>query len=147
MKKKLIFASLTALALVPSTAIAQSQHDLRHARQEVREERRDVRDARRDLREEQRELRDAKWDARREARDYDRAHPWRANFRYQQFRPGARIQPVYYGRSYVITDYARFHWARPGVNQRWVRHFDDALLVNVRTGRVIKVVHNAFRWR
>lgn len=147
MNKKLIFASLAALALVPSTAMAQSAGELRRDRQEVREERRDVRDARRDLKEEKRELRDAKGDYRREARDYDRAHPWRAGFRYQQFRPGARIQPVYYGRNYVIADYARFRWDRPGVNQRWVRHYDDALLVNVRTGRVVKVVHNVFRWR
>jgi Ni/Co efflux regulator RcnB len=147
MKKKLIFASLAALALVPSTAMAQSGAELRRDRQEVRDERRDVRDARQDLREEKRDLREARWDYGREVRDYNRANPWKANFRYERFRPGARIRPVYYSRNYVIVDYGRFHWARPGVNERWVRHYDDALLVNVRTGRVIKVVNNAFRWR
>lgn len=147
MNKKLIFASLAALALVPSTAMAQSGADLRRERQDVREQQRDVRDARRDLRQEQRELRDAKWDYNREVRDYDRARPWNANFRYQRFAVGARIQPAYYGRNYVISDYGRFHWARPGANQQWIRHFDDALLVNVRTGRVVKVVPNAFRYR
>ena len=145
MKKNLILASLAALALVPSTAMAQSSHDVRHDRREVRDERRDVREARQDLRHEQRELRDAKWDYRREVRDYNRAHPWNANFRYQRFAVGARIQPVYYSNRYVIVDYGRFHWARPGVNQRWVRHYDDALLINVRTGRVVKVVYHAFR--
>jgi len=143
--KKLILASLAALALVPSTAMAQSAADLRHGRHEVRDERRDVREARRDLRDEKRDLRDARWDYNREVRDYNRANPWKANFRYQRFAPGARIQPAYYGSRYTIGDYGRFHWARPGVNQRWVRHYDDALLVNVRTGRVVRVVNNAFR--
>ena len=143
--KKLILASLAALALVPSTAMAQSAADVRHDRREVREERRDVREARRDLQEERRDLRDAKWDYSREVRDYNRAHPWKANFRYQRFATGARIQPAYYGSRYVIADYGRFHWAKPGVNQRWVRHYNDALLVNTRNGRVVKVVYNAFR--
>ena len=147
MNKKLIFASLAALALVPSTAMAQSYGDTRRAHQDVREQQRDVRDARRDLRQEQRELRDAKWDYQREVRDYNRARPWKSNFRYERFRPGARIQPAYYGRSYVVTDYSRFRWARPGANEQWVRHYDDALLVNTRNGRVVKVVNNAFRWR
>ena len=145
MKKNLILASLAALALVPSTAMAQQAHDVRHEREQVREQRRDVRDARQDLREEQRDLRNAKWNYRNEVRDYNRAHPWNANFRYQRFAVGARIQPAYFGNRYTISDYGRFRWARPGVNQRWVRHFDDALLVNTRTGRVVKVVYNAFR--
>ncbi|MBN8832692.1 MAG: RcnB family protein [Sphingomonadales bacterium] len=157
--KKLILASLAVLALVPSTAMAQSAADMRHdrhdvreeqrdvrdARREVREERHDVRDARRDLRHEQRELRDARWDYSREVRDYNRAHPWKANFRYHRFTAGARIQPAYYGSRYVVVDHGRFHWAKPGVNQRWVRHYDDALLINTRTGRVVKVIYNAFR--
>jgi Ni/Co efflux regulator RcnB len=143
--KKLIFASLAALALIPSTAMAQSASDVRRERQDVREEQRDVRDARRDLRQEQRELRDARWDYNREVRDYNRAHPWKADFRYKRYTAGARIQPAYYSHRYVIVDYGRFRWARPGVNERWVRHYDDALLVNIRTGRVVKVIYHAFR--
>lgn len=145
MKKNLILASLAALTLLPSTAMAQSSQDVRHDRQDVRHEQRDVRDARRDVRDEKRDLRNAKWDYRNEVRDYNRAHPWNANFRYQRFAVGSRIQPAYFGNRYVISDYGRFRWARPGVNQRWVRHYDDALLVNTRNGRVMKVVHNAFR--
>jgi len=146
MKKNLIFASLAALTLVPSMAIAQPG-DLRRDRQDVRAEQRDVREPRRDLQQEKRELQQARWDYGREVRDYNRANPWRASFRYQPFRAGARIQPAYYGRNYVVSDYARFHWDRPAANQRWVRHYDDALLVNTRTGRVVKVIHNAFRYR
>jgi len=133
--KKLILASLAALALVPATAMAQprpDRHDIREAQRDVREARRDVRDARQDYR--------------RDVREYNRAHPWRAApFRYKRFTVGARIQPVYYGNQYAVRDYQRFHWSRPGANQRWVRHYDDALLVNIRTGRVVKVIYNAFR--
>lgn len=129
--KKLILASLAALVLVPSTAMAQSAAELRHDRREIQEQKRDVRDARQEYRS--------------DARDYARAHPWKSSFKYQRFTAGARIQPAYYGRSYVISDYGRFRWAKPGVNQRWVRHYDDALLINTRTGRVVKVVNNAFR--
>lgn len=137
--KKLILASLAALALVPATAMAQPAGGPHTDRHDVREAQRDLRDARRDVR-------DARQDYHREVRAYNRAHPWRAApFRYQHFTVGARIQPVYYGNRYVVRDYQRFHWSRPGANQRWVRHYDDALLVNTRTGRVVKVIHNAFR--
>lgn len=143
--KKLILASLAALALIPSAAMAQSSGQPRHDQRQVQRDVRDVRDARRDVRQDQRDLRNARWDYASEVRSYNRAHPWRANFRYERFRPGAQIRPAYYSRNYVITDYARFRWARPGVNQQWVRHYNDALLVNVRTGRVVKVHYNAFR--
>jgi len=137
--KKLILASLAALVLVPSMASAQSANELRRDRQDIRHEQRDVRDQRRDVR-------DAKQEYREDVRNYNRAHPWRAApFRYQRFTVGARIQPAYFGRNYVVNDYRQFRWTTPGANQRWVRHYDDALLVNVRTGRVVKVVYSAFR--
>lgn len=134
--KKLILTSLAALALLPaalpSAAMAQSAAEVRHSRQDVREQRRDLRDAKRDYRQ--------------DVRDYNRAHPWgRAPFKYNRFTIGARIQPVYFGPRYAVADWRRFHWAAPAANQRWVRHYDDALLVNVRTGRVVKVIYNAFR--
>jgi len=31
------------------------------------------------------------------------------------------------------------------MNQRWVRHYNDVMLVNVRNGRVIQV-HRGFFW-
>jgi Ni/Co efflux regulator RcnB len=137
--KKLILASLAALAFVPSIATAQPANELRRDRQDIRHDQRDVRDQRRDVR-------DARQDNRDDVRNYNRAHPWRAApFRYQRFTVGARIQPAYYGRNYAVTDYRQFRWAKPGANQRWIRHYDDALLVNVRTGRVVKVVYSAFR--
>lgn len=144
--KKLILASLAALVLVPSAGMAQPAGQLHRDRHDVRDAQRDVRDARRDVQDARRDVRDARHDYRQDVRAYNRAHPWRAApFRYKRFTDGARIQPVYYGRQYVIADYQRFRWTKPRANQRWVRHYDDALLVNTRTGRVVKVMYNAFR--
>ncbi len=141
---KFFLAGLTALALVPASAMAQPQH--RSDRNDVREERRDVREAQRDVRDARRDVREQRWEYRNEVRDYNRARPWRAApFKYQRFQVGASIRPNYYGRNYVISDYRRFRWDAPRANQQWVRHYDDALLVNTRTGRVVKVINNAFR--
>lgn len=137
--KKFLIAGLAALTLIPSTAMAQPYHA--QSRQDVREERRDVREAKRDLKE-------ARWDYQREVREYNRERPWRAApFKYQHFKAGAIVRPVYYGRNYVVNDWRRFRWDAPRANQQWVRHYNDALLVNTRTGRVVKVIPNAFRYR
>lgn len=144
--KKLILASLAALVVIPSTAMAQPAGQLQRDRHDVREAQRDVRDARRDVRDARHDVRDARQDHQRVVRDYNRANPWRAApFRYKRFTVGARIQPSYFGSRYTVKDYQRFHWSKPGANQRWVRHYDDALLINTRTGRVVKVIYNAFR--
>jgi Predicted integral membrane protein len=137
--KKFLIVGLAALSLIPSTAMAQPYHA--QSRQDVREERRDVREAKRDLNE-------ARWDYQREVREYNRERPWRAApFKYQRFKAGAIVRPVYYGRNYVVNDWRRFRWDAPRANQQWVRHYNDALLVNTRTGRVVKVIPNAFRYR
>ncbi|MFZ3484766.1 RcnB family protein [Sphingomonas sp. 3-13AW] len=70
---------------------------------------------------------------------------WQAPFGYSGFRAGARIAPNYYGPRYVIADPWRYRLppVRPG--QRWVRHYDDVVLVDTRRGRVIDVIRG-FYW-
>lgn len=70
---------------------------------------------------------------------------WNAPFRYTSFSVGGRIAPTYYGGRYVISDPWRYRLppVRPG--QRWVRHYDDVLLVEPRRGRVIQVIRG-FYW-
>jgi len=148
--KKIILASLAILAVVPSTAMAQpgaQNHHQRDARDSRHDDRREVKqDRHRDARPAARQP--TRWDYRTEVRSYNRENPWRAApFKYQRFRPGAAIRPAYFGRAYQIADYRRFQWNAPRVNERWVRHYDDALLVNTRSGRVVKVIENAFRNR
>ena len=70
---------------------------------------------------------------------------WRAPFRYQPFRPGVRIAPAYYGTRYVIADPWRYRLPAAPRTARWVRHYDDALLVDYRRGIVLDVIRG-FYW-
>ena len=69
---------------------------------------------------------------------------WRAPFRYNAFRVGLRIQPAYYGSRYWIADPWRYRLPAAGYNQRWVRHYDDVLLVDYRRGIVVDVIRGFF---
>lgn len=154
--RKTILAALVMATALPTMASAQT-YELRNDRQDVREaerdlrraqaygDRRDVRDAREDLRDARREYRDDWREYRREHRDvYARGH-WRAPFRYQRFHEGARLRPIYYRERYYIANPHRYRLPAASGPLRWVRHYDDALLVNVRSGRVVRVI-NGFYW-
>lgn len=166
--QKLVLTALVAAMAMPAAAQAQSQAEVRHDRRElqqqqyeldraratgdrhdIREERRDVRDARQELREDvnDRNRRWARNDWQR-YRDSNRAYfargHWNAPFRYNNFRVGVRIAPVYYGSRYYIADPWRYHLPPAGFGQRWVRHYNDVLLVDVRRGRVIDVIRNFY---
>ena len=168
--RKLITGLLIAATALPMAAVpaaAQSNRELRQDRREIREERRELQDARRygdrrDVREERRDLREARREYREDRRDrrwgnddwrgyrqsnrglYARGN-WRAPFRYQSFRVGSRIGAPYYGRSYWISDPYRYRLAPVRGYQRWVRHYDDVLLVDTRRGRVIQVQRGFYR--
>lgn len=158
--KHTIAALMIGMSLVPAAAVAQSRGEVERSRQEVREERRDLERARRygdrdDIREERREYQDARRELREDRQDW-RAHRnsnprlysrgrWNAPFRYNQFNVGVRITPNYYGQRYWIADPYRYRLPRPAVNTRYVRHYDDVLLVNVRTGRVLQVYRSFYR--
>lgn len=154
--RKTILAALVVATALPTMASAQTG-ELRNDRREVREaqqdlrhaqtygDHRDVRDAREDLRDARREYRDDWREHRRENRGmYSRGH-WRAPFRYQRFHEGARLRPMYYRERFYISDPGRYRLPAASGPMRWVRHYDDALLVNVRTGRVVRVI-NGFYW-
>lgn len=168
--RKLILTALATALMVPAVvapAAAQSrgeirrdardlreeQRELRRAERfgtprDVRRERRDVRDARRDLNDSIRERRwrDDDWrDYRRGNRAVYARGNWRAPFAYQRFRPGARIAPRYYGDRYFIGNPGRYRLPPPGRYNRWVRHYDDVLLVDVRRGYVIRSIPG-FYW-
>ena len=142
--------------------VRQEQRQLNDAyrrgdRSDIRNERRDVRDARQELREDVRDRRDDRRDDRRNwgrndwrgYRDQNRniyaRGNWNAPFRYNVFRSGVRIAPTYYGSRYFINDPWRYRLPNPGFNQRWVRHYNDVLLVDTRRGFVIDVIRN-FYW-
>lgn len=160
--KKLIGLSLLAAVLAPASAsAATSRGDLRRDRQDVREERGELRDAqrygdRRDVREERSEYRDARREYRDDVQDwrqdrhrgqnrgYRRGH-WNAPFGYSAFNPGHRVQPRYYGQRTYIANPGRYGLNGAYGAQRWVRHYDDALLIDIRTGTVRRVIRG-FYW-
>lgn len=43
-----------------------------------------------------------------------------------------------------MNDYGRYRLPRPGYNQRWVRHYNDVLLIDTRRGYVIDVIRNLY---
>lgn len=166
--RKLIITGLLAATMMPAAAHAQSQAEVRRDRQElrqqqreldrayrsgdpreIREERRDVRDARQELREDRID-RNRAWGRNdwRSYRDSNRAlyarGDWRAPFRYNSFRVGGRIGPAFYGPRYFIADPWRYRLRPAPGYARWVRHYNDVLLVDVRRGVVLDVIRGFF---
>ena len=66
--------------------------------------------------------------------------PYR-NWRYRPVTVGYRLQPAFYGSRYYISDYGRYNLRAPHRLERWIRYGDDLLLVNLRNGRVLRVIH------
>ncbi len=171
MTRKLILTALMAAVAMPAMAApatAQSSREVRRDREQLREEQRELRRAERwgsdrDVRRERRDVREARRDLRDSVQDRNRRWGnddwrgwrdrnrgvyargnWRAPFRYYGFRNGARIAPRYYSSRYFIADPWRYRLPPAGFNQRWVRHYDDVLLVDVRRGHVVRVIRNFF---
>ncbi|MBY0521612.1 MAG: RcnB family protein [Sphingomonas sp.] len=167
--RKLILLTLLAAAATPVAAQAQSQAEVRRDRQDLRQEQRDLDRAYRSgdprqIRDERRDVRDARQELREDVRDRNRAWArddwrayrdrnaglyarggWGAPFRYTAFRTGVRIAPVYYGPRYFIADPWRYHLPPARGYQRWVRHYDDVLLIDTRRGVVVDVYRAFFR--
>lgn len=149
MKTKFLIAAVIASTLSPMAAQAQTR-ELNRDRQEVREERRDVQEAKRygdrqDVREERRDVREARQEYREDWREYRQknrrafqANRFNAPFRYRTFNNGVAIGSSYYAPRYRVNNYANYRLPNPGRFQTYVRHYNDVLLVNTRTGRVIR---------
>lgn len=161
--RKFILLTLLAAVVTPVAAQAQSQAEVRRSQRDVREERRELNQAYRTgdprrIRNEREDLRDARQELREDVRDRNRAYGrndwrdyrrsnaglyrqgnWRAPFGYNSFRSGARIAPAFYGSRYFINDPWRYRLPPVRGFQRWVRHYDDVLLVDTRRGVVVDV--------
>lgn len=167
MKTRLLAGTVIAALLMPAMASAQTA-ELRRDRQEVRQEQRELRQAERhgsarDVREERRDVRDARRELREDRRDYrqDQRRDWRehrrthradyrmgrfnAPFRYRTFNDGTRITPSYYAPAYRIGNVNRWRLPPAGRAQLYVRHYNDLLLVNTRSGIVIRA-YRGFFW-
>jgi Ni/Co efflux regulator RcnB len=155
---KLMTLSLLAASLVPAAAQAQaSRGELARDRHEVHEDRRDLNRAyrqgdRHDVRDARHDLRDSRHELNEDWRDYRRGHAsiyhrgnWHAPFRYERFAIGRRLAPLYYGPRFVIANPGYYRLPPAYGSTRWVRHYDDVLLIDIRTG-IVREVIRGFYW-
>lgn len=157
--RKILLAALAATVALPAAVHAQSANEVRKDQREVQKDRREVRkdiargnfkeankDAR-ELRGDQRELRGDWQDYRRTHGDIFRRGEYHGprGYTYRGLTVGYRLTPEYYGRSYWVDDFARYRLPPPGPGLRWIRYGNDIVLVNMRTGRVVRVI-NRFFW-
>lgn len=131
-------------------ASAQSAGEVRRGQQEVQRDQRDVRQAqraRREAREDQREVNEDWRDYRKSHRQVFQRGTYNAprGMRYRPVSAGFTFQPAFYSNRYQLNDYHSYRLPNPGYNHRWVRYGNDAVLVDTRTGRALRVI-NGFFW-
>lgn len=128
MQKTLLVGALIAATLAPMAAQAQDRHwdNRRHGwHQDDR----------------------ADWQHWRAThRDHYRRGNWNAPFRYRAFNIGMVVPRTYWGPRYYVDNWSYYRLPSPGYGYyRYVRHYDDMLLINTRNGRVVRVYRN-FYW-
>jgi hypothetical protein len=161
------------LAERPAPGLRQDRReDRRDVRQDNRADRRDFRDDRRDNRQDYRGGQQGNWGQNayrggqvwnrswRNDRRYDyngyRARnrgayrlpryyaPSGYGYRYQRFNIGVTLGRAFLGQNYWLDDPYEYRLPAAYGPYRWVRYYGDALLVDLRTGRVIDVVNDIF---
>ena len=63
---------------------------------------------------------------------------------YRRWSIGFSLWPSYYGSNYWLNDPWMYRLPPAYGPYRWVRYYDDALLVDIYTGMVVDVIHNFF---
>jgi Ni/Co efflux regulator RcnB len=63
---------------------------------------------------------------------------------YRRFSIGFNLWPSYFGSSFWLNDPWQYRLPPAYGPYRWVRYYDDALLVNIYDGQVVDVLYNFF---
>lgn len=63
---------------------------------------------------------------------------------YRRWSIGYSLWPSYYGSNYWLNDPWMYRLPPAYGPYRWIRYYNDALLVNIYTGQVVDVVYNFF---
>lgn len=73
-------------------------------------------------------------------------HPYRDPYgwAYRRFSIGWRLWPQYYVSSYWIADPSMYRLPPAPPGTRWIRYYNDALLVDMWTGELIDAIPNFF---
>jgi hypothetical protein len=127
---------------------------LREDRREVREDRRDYRQDRRDYRQAQRWDRNWRSNSRYDWQSYRYSNrnlyrggsyysPYR-NHRYSRLTIGFQIGSGFYSDSYWLNDPWQYRLPHAYPGTRWIRYYDDVLLVDTYSGEVLDVIYDFF---
>jgi hypothetical protein len=65
-------------------------------------------------------------------------------YNYRRFSIGLSLGSSYYGSNYWLNDPWQYRLPPAYGPYRWVRYYDDALLVNIYDGQVVDVIYNFF---
>lgn len=158
MRNILMAAAATALVL-PAAAYAQSAGELRHDQREIAKDKREVkrdlaRGKHKEAREDAREMREDRKELREDWRDYRAknrnafhrsAYVAPRGLRYRPVAVGTNLNRAFFGKPYWVSNYSAYRLPYPGRGLTYVRYGNDVLLVNTRTGRVIRV-YDKFFW-
>ncbi len=63
---------------------------------------------------------------------------------YERFSSGVILEPMLFGRSYWLTDPYAYRLPPTYGPYRWVRYYNDAVLVDTRSGLVVDIVYDIF---
>ena len=74
----------------------------------------------------------------------DRYYPPHRGYSYSRARIGIRLGSSFYGSRYWINDPWRYRLPEVYGPYRWVRYYDDVLLVDIYSGEVADVIHDFF---
>lgn len=116
---KFVIAALATAVIIPSAAMAKpfDRHDERPAATKVV-----VID-------------------RHDTRDHERRRPAVVN----RIAVGQKLDARFIARQDTIRHPVRYKLAKPARNAQWLKIRDDAVLVNVNNGKVLRIAHNIFR--
>ena len=67
-----------------------------------------------------------------------------SNWSYRRLNIGFFLEPLFYGSNYWLDDPWQYRLPEAYGPYRWVRYYDDALLVDIYTGEVVDVIHDFF---
>lgn len=70
--------------------------------------------------------------------------PFGSAYGYRRYSIGFSLGQQYYSSRYVINDPWRYRLPPTTINYRWIRYYDDVLLVDVYSGRVVDVIYDFF---
>lgn len=70
--------------------------------------------------------------------------PYGYNYGYRRFSIGLYLDSIFFSSRYFISNPWQYRLPDPGYGYRWVRYYNDVLLIDEYSGYVVDVIHNFF---